>query len=160
MTQPSMTPDSDMTPDSTAPTWVERLRERGFRITPQRHLVLQAVDELGHATPEDIHVHVQQRTSGVNLSTVYRTLEILEDVGLVTHAHISHGSPTYHSVRDEPHVHLVCRSCDRVDSVPTSEISQLLGYLNGERGFTPDVGHLTIHGVCAICGEDTTDEER
>ena len=141
-------------------TWIDRLRERGFRITPQRHLVLQAVDELGHATPEDIHVHVQQRASGVNLSTVYRTLEILEDVGLVTHAHISHGSPTYHSVRDEPHVHLVCRSCDRVDSVPASEISDLLTFLSDRRGFTPDVGHLTIHGVCAVCGEDSTVGER
>jgi Fur family ferric uptake transcriptional regulator len=143
--------------DAGSPAWVDRLRERGFRITPQRHLILQAVDDLGHATPEEIHVHVQQRTSGVNLSTVYRTLEVLEGVGLVTHAHISHGSPTYHSVRDQPHVHLVCRSCESVDSVPAGEIAQLVGYLHHERGFTPDLGHLTVHGVCRSCSDDTTD---
>jgi len=155
-----MATDPETGSATASPTWVDRLRERGFRITPQRHLVLQAVDELGHATPEEIHVHVQQRTSGVNLSTVYRTLEVLEDVGLVTHAHISHGSPTYHSVRDEPHVHLVCRSCERVDSVPMSELSNLLTYLNDARGFTPDVGHLTIHGVCADCGDETAGRKR
>lgn len=146
--------------ESVSPAWVDRLRAHGFRITPQRHLVLQAVDDLGHATPEDIHVHIQQRTSGVNLSTVYRTLEVLEGVGLVTHAHISHGSPTYHSVRHEPHVHLVCRSCDRIDSVPAGDLSPLLDYLTGDRGFTPDMGHLTIHGVCSSCGEEIPSERR
>lgn len=149
-----MTNNPTASADEVSPAWVDRLRERGFRITPQRHLILQAVEDLGHATPEDIHVHVQQRTSGVNLSTVYRTLEVLEGVGLVTHAHISHGSPTYHSVRDEPHVHLVCRSCERIDSVPAGEISDLVGYLNDQRGFTPDLGHLTVHGVCAACAQD------
>ncbi len=139
--------------------WVQRLREHGYRITPQRQLVLQAVDDLGHATPEEIHAHVQQQAAGVNLSTIYRTLEVLEGVGLVTHAHISHGSPTYHSVREEPHVHLVCRSCDRVESLPAGQVSPLVTHLVDEIGFTPDVGHLSIHGVCASCSEDLTTPE-
>lgn len=134
--------------------WVQRLREHGYRITPQRQLVLQAVDQLGHATPEEIHSHVQQQAAGVNLSTIYRTLEVLEGVGLVTHAHISHGSPTYHSVREEPHVHLVCRSCAGVQSLPAGQVAPLVTHLVAEIGFTPDVGHLSIHGVCSVCAED------
>ena len=63
---------------------------------------------LRHATPEEILGEVQSTASGVNLSTVYRTLEVLEQVGLVTHAHIGHGAPTYHVVDDTPHIHLVC----------------------------------------------------
>lgn len=140
--------------------WAEQLRGKGYRITPQRQLVLQAVDELGHATPEEIHAHVQAQAAGVNVSTVYRTLEVLEGVGLVTHAHIAHGSPTYHSVREEQHVHLVCRTCDSIDSVPASEVADLLGHLERAQGFTPDISHLTIHGRCVHCRESTAGHER
>ena len=80
----------------------QSLRERGYRLTPQRQLVLEAVTELGHATPEDVHAWVVERAEGVNISTVYRTLELLEEIGLVTHAHLSHGAPTYHAGRRPP----------------------------------------------------------
>ncbi|MCP4744212.1 MAG: transcriptional repressor, partial [Actinomycetales bacterium] len=74
--------------DKATENWEQRLRDNGFRITPQRQLVLQAVEDLRHGTPEEILAEVQHTASGVNLSTIYRTLEVLESVGLVTHAHI------------------------------------------------------------------------
>ena len=77
-----------------ASEWDAKLRDQGYRITPQRQLVLRAVEELQHATPEEILTEVQKTASGVNLSTVYRTLEVLEEVGLVSHAHLGHGAPT------------------------------------------------------------------
>ena len=98
--------------------WEHRLRDHGFRITPQRQLVLEAVEHLRHGTPEEILVEVQRTATGVNLSTIYRTLEVLEDVGLVTHAHIGHGPPTYHAVDEHVHIHLVCDRCGAVQSVP------------------------------------------
>lgn len=140
-------------------TWAQALRGRGYRITPQRQLVLQAVDELGHATPEEIHEYVHAQAAGVNLSTVYRTLDVLEGVGLVTHAHINHGSPTYHSVREHPHVHLVCRQCQGVDSVPAGRIAPLLESLIDGEGFAPDVSHLTIHGLCAQCRQQVQEND-
>jgi Fur family transcriptional regulator, ferric uptake regulator len=140
-----------MAGDEYASDWAAVLRQRGFRVTPQRQLVLTAVDALGHATPEEIHEHVRAQAAGVNLSTVYRTLEVLEGVGLVTHAHIAHGSPTYHSMRTHQHVHLVCRSCNGVESIPAEQVTPLVERLVVERGFTPDVGHLTVHGTCARC---------
>ena len=73
------------------------LREKGYRLTPQRELILAAVDELGHATPDEVLAHVQQQASTVNVSTVYRTLEVLEELGLVRHAHLTDRAPTYHS---------------------------------------------------------------
>ena len=98
-----------------APTdWHEELRSRGYRVTPQRQLVLEAVSELGHATPEEICARVQQTARGVNISTVYRTLELLEELGLVTHTHLSHGAPTYHLAAEADHVHLACRGCGEV----------------------------------------------
>src|ERR1700722_11470214 len=76
--------------------WDEELRARGYRVTPQRQLVLEAVTKLEHATPEEICAQVQLTARGVNISTVYRTLELLEQLGLVTHSHLRHGAPSYH----------------------------------------------------------------
>ena len=133
--------------------WDRRLREHGFRITPQRQLVLEAVERLRHGTPEEILVEVQRTASGVNLSTVYRTLEVLEDVGLVTHAHIGHGAPTYHAVDEHVHIHLVCDLCSKVSSVPAEVASQFVSNLKADHGFVTDISHVSIHGWCVECVE-------
>jgi Fe2+/Zn2+ uptake regulation proteins len=102
-------------------TWQEELRAKGYRVTPQRQLVLEAVTALEHGTPEEICTAVQRTAQGVNISTVYRTLELLEELSLVKHAHLGHGPPTYHLAVDAEHVHLVCRGCGAVSDVsPTS----------------------------------------
>jgi Fur family transcriptional regulator, ferric uptake regulator len=135
-----------------------RLRERGFRLTAQRELVLAAVDRLGHATPDEVHAEVRRHSSAVNLSTVYRTLEVLEGVGLVRHAHLSDRAPTYHSVRDGEHFHLVCRNCQRVRSVDPEQAAPFLARLDTEFGFVADVGHLTVFGECRTC--EAVEEDR
>ena len=73
--------------------WDQELRARGYRVTPQRQLVLEAVTKLEHATPEEIWADVQQTASGVNISTIYRALELLEQLGLVTHTHLGTARP-------------------------------------------------------------------
>src|SRR5919112_4734307 len=94
--------------------WQAELRAKGYRLTPQRQLVLEAVGALGHATPEEIATRVRHTASGVNISTVYRTLELLEDLGLVKHTHLGHGAATYSVSTDDDHVHLVCRDCGAI----------------------------------------------
>jgi len=140
--------------------WDERLRAQGYRITPQRQLVLEAVTRLGHGTPEEILAEVQRQAAGVNLSTVYRTLDVLEEVGLVTHAHIGHGAPTFHSVDDEVHIHLVCRRCDSVESVGAALAAPFIESLDATRGFTTDISHMSVQGVCRSCREATSGAER
>jgi Fur family transcriptional regulator, ferric uptake regulator len=127
------------------------LRERGLRLTAQRQLVLEAVFDLGHATPDQVHAKVAGTAAGVNISTVYRTLELLEDLGLVTHTHLSHGAPTYHAVSEEQHVHLVCRGCGRVDEVSPDVLDGVTAALRRDRGFRVDVGHVSFFGHCAEC---------
>ena len=95
--------------------WDEQLRARGYRVTPQRQLVLEAVAKLDHATPEEIGAQVQQTARGVNISTIYRTLELLEQIGMVTHTHLGHGAPTYHPADHADHIHLVCTRCGHID---------------------------------------------
>ncbi len=131
-----------------------RLHSLGYRLTPQRQLVLQAVDTLGHATPDEILAEVQQHASAVNVSTVYRNLEVLEELGLVRHAHLSDRAPTYHSVTDHTHFHLVCRKCQRVVSVDADVVTPLADLLRNDEGFVLDVGHLAIFGECVECETD------
>ena len=131
--------------------WEARLRDHGFRITPQRQLVLEAVESLRHGTPEEILVEVQRTASGVNLSTIYRTLEVLEEVGLVTHAHIGHGPPTYHAVDDDVHIHLVCDRCGAVQSVPAATAATFVADLEASYGFRTDIAHVSVHGLCERC---------
>ena len=133
--------------------FAERLRNSGKRLTPQREMILRAVDALGHATPDEVLAEVRKQSSAINISTVYRTLEVLEELGLVKHAHLSDRAPTYHSVGGHEHFHLVCRNCHRVISVDPVVLGSVLERLRADHGFTADIGHLTVFGRCDQCEE-------
>jgi Fur family transcriptional regulator, ferric uptake regulator len=130
------------------------LHERGLRMTPQRQLVLDAVRALDHATPEQICAEVQRSAPAVNLTTIYRTLDLLDRIGLVRHTHLGHGAPTY-SAQEHEHVHLVCHSCGAVTELPTELMDGLAADLAGRSGFALDVSHLALSGLCTNCQEAT-----
>lgn len=143
-----------------ASSLAEALRARGLRMTAQRQLVLEAVRKLGHATPEQVHQSVCRTAAGVNITTVYRTLELLEELNLVHHTHLSHGAPTYHSGAEHSHLHLVCHRCGTVDEVPPVVLTDLAGRLEHDRGFLVDLGHVALFGVCRDCSGDRTGDRR
>jgi len=132
-------------------TWDATLRASGYRVTPQRQLVLEAVTKLNHASPEEIFAEVHQTARGVNVSTIYRTLELLEQLGLVTHTHLGHGAPSYHIAAEAQHVHLVCRGCGQVTELAPEAAAPLVRALDEQIGFETDVGHLTVFGNCRDC---------
>ena len=141
----------------TGAQWQAELRARGYRLTPQRQLVLEAVGRLGHCTPEEIATAVRVTASGVNISTVYRTLELLEELGLVRHTHLGHGAPTYSVAGDDDHVHLVCRDCDGVEEASTELVQDVISRLATDMGFQVDVGHFTLFGRCRSCTQTATE---
>lgn len=141
----------------TGPDWQSELRGRGYRLTPQRQLVLEAVGEIGHATPEDIAVAVRRTASGLNISTVYRTLELLEQLGLVKHSHLGHGAPTYSLADQADHVHLVCRECEGVQEAPDALVAEVVARLVKDQGFMVDVGHSALFGTCRECHKSVPD---
>jgi Fur family ferric uptake transcriptional regulator len=127
------------------------LRERGYRITPQREAILgEVLRAPGHIVPQDVTRRVQRRLPAVNPSTVYRTLAMLEDVGVVRHAHLERGAE-YHRAADVEHVHLTCASCGAEDDLSIREAESLKRLLERHRGFTPDLTHFAISGLCADC---------
>ena len=127
------------------------VRSRGLRLTAQRQLVLSAVRDLGHATPEEVSAHVRKQHPSINLSTVYRNLETLEKAGLVIHTHLGHGGATYHAAEDAEHVHLVCGECGQVMQAELDATKELVDRLKSDHGFTTDVRHFAIYGICSEC---------
>jgi Fur family ferric uptake transcriptional regulator len=132
-----------------------RLRSRGLRFTPQREEVLAAVRRLGHATPEQI----SESVSGVDVTTVYRTLELLEELGFVRHTHLGHGAPSFRPAEDE-HIHVVCHNCGKVVDADPGLVDDLAGRLRAENGFELDRAHFTVFGRCAACAEQSAAAER
>jgi len=126
-----------------------RLRGRGLRVTPQRVSVLGAVHDLRHATPEQI----ADALPDVDVTTVYRTLELLEELGLVKHAHLGHGAPSYRPA-DDDHIHVVCHACGSVVDVADNVVDTLAQRLAAERGFIVDRSHFTVFGRCAECSAE------
>jgi Fur family ferric uptake transcriptional regulator len=134
----------------------ERLRSAGLRLTPQRERVLAAVAALEHATPEAIVLRLREESApgatAPDTSTVYRTLELLERLGLVWHTHLGKGAPVYHAA-EHPHLHVVCQSCGAIASADPQLLAAAAERLAADLGFTVDVGHVALSGTCADCRE-------
>ncbi len=132
----------------------DKLKSVGLRVTQQRQLVLAALDTIRHGTPEEILTEVTKTAPGVNLSTIYRCLEVLEKSNLITHTHLGHGAPTYHVVDGEPHIHLHCSNCQRVFSLPAKLADATMAAIKADNGFEIDPYHITFDGLCENCAKD------
>lgn len=138
-------------PGEPAQRWDQLLHAEGLRATPARQLVLSALAELGHGTPEDLHGVVEARLAGLSLSTVYRTIETLAEHGVVTHTHLAGASTTYQLAAHGAHAHLVCRSCHEVTEIDEGLSAVFLTSIVGAHGFVADPAHLSVFGRCASC---------
>jgi Fur family transcriptional regulator, ferric uptake regulator len=137
--------------DLTAPQVIGALRQQGLRMTPQRQaIVAEIMRSRGHISAAALARRVQSQMPGVNASTVYRTLDMLEEAGILSHAHLETG-PEYHRTGEDEHVHLVCSSCGLEDALSMQEARSLERLIGRHHGFRPDLTHFAISGLCAGC---------
>lgn len=121
-------------------------------MTPQRRAIVAAVMRArGHITPAAVTRKIQREMPGVNASTVYRTLTLLEELGVLQHSHLE-GGAEYHRTEEAEHTHLVCGSCGADDPLSLGEADALRGLIRKHRGFEADLTHFAITGLCAGCG--------
>jgi Fur family ferric uptake transcriptional regulator len=134
----------------TAGDLIAGLRQAGLRVTAARRAICEvlAAAEADHLTAGDVAACTG---AGVDLSTVYRTLEALEGLGLVEHVHLGHGPGAYHVGPSAAHHHLVCDSCGRTFDVPIAELRRAVERVTAPLGFVPDSAHFAIVGRCAEC---------
>lgn len=138
----------------TADKLIDALSDEGYRITNARRAVCEVVasshDE--HLTAADIYSRARaQAGSRLDRSTVYRTLEALEDSGLLTHSHLGHGPSVYHLAEDAGHQHLICLRCGKTFTLPEVETRRLVEAIAGSTGFVLDASHFALSGLCTDC---------
>lgn len=129
----------------------DALRARGLRVTPQRLAMAAVLRDLDHhATVDEIHGLVSERLPGVSLPTVYATLELMEDLGLVRRIATDGSSAVFDARRDEHH-HAICRRCGRVTDITAPADTGRLIEAARVSGFAPDDAQVVVRGVCAAC---------
>jgi Fe2+ or Zn2+ uptake regulation protein len=129
------------------------LRERGQRVTPQRLAIARTVRELDrHTTAEHVYAHVSEQLPGVSLPTVYATLDLLEELGLVRRVATESGTAVY-DPRTGDHHHLVCRRCGEIADIDAPvDRTDLLAAARA-RGFAADDAQVVVRGLCASCAQ-------
>jgi Fur family ferric uptake transcriptional regulator len=130
----------------------DALKKHGYRLTPQRLMVLSAIESSkDHISADEVYSQVVTRYPNVNISTVYRTLELLKRLDLVTETDLGGGRVRYHPANKGHHHHLVCQECGAMIDLDESLLEPLQEALLLEHNFIADLRHLAIHGRCVIC---------
>jgi len=143
----------------TAATLIEALGAEGYRITNARRAVCEVIAAAHeeHLTAADIYDRARAQTGArLDRSTVYRTLEALEDSGLLSHSHLGHGPSVYHLTEDSGHQHLICLRCGETFTLPEEETSSLADAIARSTGFILDASHFALSGLCAGCARAGT----
>ncbi len=130
----------------------ELLRKRGYRLTPQRHMILSVIQQANeHLNIEQITERVQQINPYVSLSTIYRTLELLKNLGLVRESHLPGEPPHYETANGRPHHHLVCSRCHNTIHLDETLLGNLHEKLQAQYHFHQLTLDLMAIGYCAAC---------
>jgi len=130
----------------------EVLREKGHRLTPQRMLVIEVLHNADrHISAEELYEQLHRRYPYANISTVYRTLELLKQLNLVTETNFGEGYVRYHAAEKGHHHHLVCQSCGKIMDLDEVALYPLKEELLQKYGFDADLRHLAISGECKKC---------
>ena len=135
---------------------IEELQARGMRVTPQRAIIFEAIQKLeGHITAEDIFEQVQKVNPYVSLATVYRTLELLQELNLINQTNFGR-SQTYFALKDHGrHHHLVCMQCGHIEEFTDELLVSVRADLAEQYGFEAHTDHMSIFGICKACREET-----
>lgn len=160
-------------PDASAVDLRQRLRRAGLRVTPQRLLVLEILDQGTHMDAMAIHRRAAKGRRGLSLATVYRALAALTEAGLIEQRYLDsdHSREYYEAVRGPEHHHMTCLGCGQVIEFETHRIRQLQNELEAARGWRLQRTCLCIEGYCPSCqaegrfipiaiGASTADERR
>ncbi|MCA9862293.1 MAG: Fur family transcriptional regulator [Thermomicrobiales bacterium] len=134
----------------TSSVLADRLRRAGQRVTPQRLVILGALLPSGHLAADEVFARVEGQLPGVNRSTVYRTLDLFSELGLVSVTDLGGGARQY-ELLDQPHHHLICHRCGEAIEMDDALIEPMREAIRARYGFAPQVDHLALFGFCIEC---------
>ncbi|AKU18326.1 hypothetical protein VV02_24910 [Luteipulveratus mongoliensis] len=134
------------------------LRDQGERVTPGRRAVLEILDATeAHLDAEAIGAAVAEHAPGVHRATVYRSLQSLSELGVITHTHVPGSATIYHlasgDARHHAHTHLQCTQCQRFFDLPADDLEPMRESVRKRTGFDIDTCHAALLGTCSDCRE-------
>lgn len=132
---------------------LERFRANGGRVTAARReivTVLLSGREHEHLTAEEVTDQIRHRHPEIAVSTVYRSLDVLEELGVLEHLHVGHGPTVYH-LADESHLHLICKACGAVIELSDATLRAVGDEIRRQHGFVIEPRHFAINGLCRDC---------
>lgn len=134
--------------------YIQALRSRGYRVTPQRLIVLDAVcAHEGHATLSDIQLSVNEMDPTIDRSTIYRALDVLQEVGLIVESEIGESGKVYRIAGTSDHLHLECLACGQIMTIDLCDIAPTLQLFRDQYGFDVQADHLVLKGFCRECSQ-------
>jgi Fur family ferric uptake transcriptional regulator len=141
--------------------FIQQLHKRGFRLTPQREIILSVLHDVEDwTTADEIYARVQTVSTSLDISTVYRTLDLLQELGLVFGMESGDGQRRYELLGVHgPHLHLVCQSCGQVIAADLDAARAFGADLQAEYGFQPVLEQLSIPGLCSACAASNSGSE-
>ena len=130
---------------------IKTLKEKGLKLTPQRMMIVDIIhDTKGHLTADEIIRYVQTKMPGVNKSTIYRTLVLLEEAGCVYRSEID-SQFIYHHDEEGHHHHLVCSRCGKTEDCDEDVFAPVQKSLREKYNFRVDFKHVVMNGICGEC---------
>lgn len=134
-----------------AAEFATQLHSHGYRLTPQRQMILEAVRRADdHVTPDEVYERVHRKNPAISRATIYRTLDFLCEMRLI-HALYWGGQMYYEISDDQPHHHLVCRACGGMEECERDLLKVLFEAVKKKHRFTIDMDHVAFFGLCRRC---------
>lgn len=133
---------------------LDAIREHGGRVTDQRRAILRVLFEgSDHVTADDLATRVHEQLPDVHVTTVYRFLDTLAEMGLVTHVHLGHGPAVYH-LSAHRHAHVVCEGCGEIGVIDDAVLRRWSDQLEKRSGFRLVDQHFAFAGLCGTCAAE------
>jgi Fur family transcriptional regulator, ferric uptake regulator len=130
------------------------LRASGQRVTSQRLLILSAFARPGeHLTADEVYSRVEPLVPALNRSTVYRTLELFRDIGLISETDLGGGVRHFELLGGARHHHLICQECGQMSEMDDALVEPLREAIRERYGFSPGIDHMAVFGLCAYCAQ-------
>jgi Fe2+ or Zn2+ uptake regulation protein len=137
-----------------------KLKEAGGRLTePRKEIVAVLVESESHKSADDIALRIREVNPKIHLTTVYRTLDTLEKLGVVSHVHLGHGRAIYH-LTDDSHYHLYCQECGSTTEIPPELFDKVTETIRSQWSFEPKFNHFAVIGTCASCAKTAIARDR
>ena len=132
---------------------LSQIKKKGHRVTRSRELICKILEDSGHAhfTVDELYKKVTKKNADIDLATVYRTLELLGEIGLIAHLHQAHGSGIYFLKNNENTMHIICLDCNKIIDVSSKSYNKINDLLMNETQFKLIRNNFIYSGVCGNC---------